>query len=115
MKLSFRLGLSEAVPAGVFRAPAGESLPVPAFCRVRARARPSSDSLDPATLQCSGADNDSCLTSPQVGTLRALYAGPIRISLVSRRAVESSCSRLFRVPGMGHCGGGELHCTEGKH
>ena len=32
--------------------------------------------FDPSALQCSAADNDECLTAPQVTALKALYAGP---------------------------------------
>jgi hypothetical protein len=32
--------------------------------------------FDPSTLQCTGAENDECLTAPQVTALKALYAGP---------------------------------------
>lgn len=32
--------------------------------------------FDPGTLLCSGADSDSCLTAPQIATLRKIYAGP---------------------------------------
>lgn len=32
--------------------------------------------FDPATLQCSGADADNCLTAEQVSALKAMYAGP---------------------------------------
>lgn len=32
--------------------------------------------FDPAAIQCKGADNDSCLTAPQVEAARKLYAGP---------------------------------------
>jgi hypothetical protein len=31
--------------------------------------------FDPATLPCGGADSDSCLTAPQVATLKKLYEG----------------------------------------
>lgn len=36
---------------------------------------PSQCSFDPAELLCKGADSDACLTTPQVGALRVLYAG----------------------------------------
>ncbi|HEY3442212.1 MAG TPA: tannase/feruloyl esterase family alpha/beta hydrolase [Paludibaculum sp.] len=32
--------------------------------------------FDPGTLLCSGAESDSCLTAPQVATLRKIYSGP---------------------------------------
>ncbi|MGB6686257.1 MAG: tannase/feruloyl esterase family alpha/beta hydrolase [Terracidiphilus sp.] len=32
--------------------------------------------FDPSTLQCAAAENDKCLTAPQVTALKALYAGP---------------------------------------
>jgi hypothetical protein len=32
--------------------------------------------FEPATLQCKGADADSCLSGAQVGALRAIYQGP---------------------------------------
>ena len=31
---------------------------------------------DPSAILCSGADNDSCLTAPQVDALKKVYAGP---------------------------------------
>lgn len=33
--------------------------------------------FDPAVLQCKGADDPDCLTSPQVSALRKVYGGPI--------------------------------------
>jgi feruloyl esterase len=33
--------------------------------------------FDPATIQCTGGDNDQCLTAAQVSTVRTLYAGPV--------------------------------------
>lgn len=33
--------------------------------------------FDPASLQCSGADADTCLTAAQVQTARRIYAGPV--------------------------------------
>ncbi|MBN1568105.1 MAG: tannase/feruloyl esterase family alpha/beta hydrolase [Acidobacteria bacterium] len=36
---------------------------------------PTRCSFDPASIQCRGADNASCLTPPQVETARRLYAG----------------------------------------
>jgi hypothetical protein len=38
--------------------------------------RPDACKFDPATIQCTGADNDQCLTAPQVETMRAIYHGP---------------------------------------
>jgi feruloyl esterase len=32
--------------------------------------------FDPASLLCSGAENDSCLTAPQIAALRKIYEGP---------------------------------------
>ena len=32
--------------------------------------------FDPATIQCRGADNDSCLTAAQVEAVRKIYSGP---------------------------------------
>lgn len=40
-------------------------------------ANPPACHFDPAVLQCQGADNDHCLTLPQVETARQLYAGPV--------------------------------------
>jgi feruloyl esterase len=37
---------------------------------------PNKCAFDPAVLLCKGADNDSCLTDPQVTALKKLYAGP---------------------------------------
>lgn len=37
---------------------------------------PRKCSFDPASLLCSGADNDSCLTRPQIDSVKRLYAGP---------------------------------------
>jgi feruloyl esterase len=31
---------------------------------------------NPSAIQCTGADNNSCLTAPQVGALNKIYAGP---------------------------------------
>jgi feruloyl esterase len=39
-------------------------------------ADPRKCSFDPAALLCKGADNDICLTRPQVDTVKRLYAGP---------------------------------------
>ncbi len=36
---------------------------------------PARCNFDPATLRCKGADDVSCLTAPQVASLRAIYAG----------------------------------------
>jgi feruloyl esterase len=33
--------------------------------------------FDPDTLLCTDADNDSCLTAPQIETLKCMYAGPV--------------------------------------
>lgn len=38
--------------------------------------RPDKCTFNPAVLQCSGADNASCLTAAQVTTVNAIYAGP---------------------------------------
>jgi feruloyl esterase len=38
---------------------------------------PQKCSFDPASLECSGADNDSCLTPQQVAVVRRLYKGPV--------------------------------------
>ena len=38
---------------------------------------PPTCSFDPASLACSGSENDHCLTSSQVAVVRRLYAGPI--------------------------------------
>lgn len=38
---------------------------------------PRKCSFDPASLECSSADNNDCLTRPQVATARRLYAGPV--------------------------------------
>ena len=32
--------------------------------------------FDPDRLLCTGADNDTCLTAPQIETLHCMYAGP---------------------------------------
>lgn len=40
-------------------------------------ADPSKCHFDPAILQCTGADADSCLTAAQVETARQLYQGPV--------------------------------------
>jgi hypothetical protein len=37
--------------------------------------RPDACTFDPATIQCAAQDGDSCLTAPQVQTVRALYDG----------------------------------------
>ena len=37
---------------------------------------PSACAFDPSTLLCKGADNDTCLTAPQVAALKRLYSGP---------------------------------------
>ncbi len=37
---------------------------------------PSACSFDPASLACSGSENDHCLTPSQVAVVRRLYAGP---------------------------------------
>lgn len=37
---------------------------------------PRKCNFDPSTLLCPGAENDSCLTAPQISTLQKLYAGP---------------------------------------
>ncbi len=37
---------------------------------------PATCRFDPADLLCPGSDTASCLTTPQVATLRAIYAGP---------------------------------------
>jgi feruloyl esterase len=37
---------------------------------------PSKCAFDPASVECSGSDNDNCLTSQQVAVVRRLYAGP---------------------------------------
>lgn len=37
---------------------------------------PRSCKFDPAVLACSGADNDTCLTAPQLKALRKIYGGP---------------------------------------
>ncbi|MFC4256612.1 tannase/feruloyl esterase family alpha/beta hydrolase [Croceibacterium xixiisoli] len=37
--------------------------------------RPDSCRFDPATIQCTAGDSDSCLTAPQVKTAQALYDG----------------------------------------
>ncbi len=39
-------------------------------------ADPRKCEFDPALLQCRGADNNRCLTAPQVETARLLYSGP---------------------------------------
>lgn len=39
-------------------------------------ARPDACHFDPATIQCTGGDNDQCLTPAQVETVRAIYRGP---------------------------------------
>ena len=33
--------------------------------------------FDPDTLLCTDADNDTCLTAPQIETLKCMYAGPV--------------------------------------
>ena len=33
--------------------------------------------FDPSILLCQGAETDACLTSPEIATLKALYAGPV--------------------------------------
>ncbi len=38
---------------------------------------PSKCSFDPGSMACSGADNENCLTPPQVAVVRRLYAGPV--------------------------------------
>jgi len=38
---------------------------------------PRKCNFDPSSLQCQGAETDACLTSPEIATLRALYAGPV--------------------------------------
>ncbi|MDQ2775465.1 MAG: tannase/feruloyl esterase family alpha/beta hydrolase [Acidobacteriota bacterium] len=38
---------------------------------------PQKCSFDPASVECSGAENDSCLTRQQVAVVRRLYAGPV--------------------------------------
>lgn len=38
---------------------------------------PSKCSFDPASVECSGAENDNCLTPQQVEVVRRLYAGPV--------------------------------------
>ncbi len=38
---------------------------------------PRKCSFDPASVQCSGSDNDSCLTAAQVAVVRRLYRGPV--------------------------------------
>lgn len=38
---------------------------------------PSKCSFDPASIECSGADSDSCLTPHQTAVIRRLYAGPV--------------------------------------
>jgi hypothetical protein len=53
-----------------------------ATCKSRAHvlngipADPRFCQLDPATMSCTGAETNECLTGPQVATLRALYRGP---------------------------------------
>jgi feruloyl esterase len=37
---------------------------------------PRKCSFNPAALLCNGADNNTCLTQPQVDTVKSLYAGP---------------------------------------
>ena len=37
---------------------------------------PQKCSFDPASIECSGSDNDNCLTADQVAVVRHLYAGP---------------------------------------
>jgi feruloyl esterase len=37
---------------------------------------PTKCNFDPSVLLCKGADSDSCLTAPQVGALKKIYAGP---------------------------------------
>ncbi len=37
---------------------------------------PARCKFDPATMQCKGADSDTCLTMPQVGALRKILSGP---------------------------------------
>ena len=38
---------------------------------------PSKCSFDPASVECSGTENDNCLTAQQVAVVRRLYAGPV--------------------------------------
>ncbi len=38
---------------------------------------PRKCSFNPASLECSGADNNNCLTASQVATARRLYTGPV--------------------------------------
>lgn len=38
---------------------------------------PRQCNFDPASLLCTGAETDSCLTAPQIGALRNLYQGPV--------------------------------------
>ncbi len=38
---------------------------------------PDSCQFDPAVLQCTGGDEPTCLTAPQVDAVRKLYSGPI--------------------------------------
>jgi feruloyl esterase len=38
---------------------------------------PRKCNFDPSILLCQGAETDACLTSPEIGTLKALYAGPV--------------------------------------
>jgi len=33
--------------------------------------------FEPSSLLCQGAESDACLTSPEIATLKALYAGPV--------------------------------------
>ena len=40
-------------------------------------ADPTACHFDPASLQCKGASQESCLTAAQVDTVKKLYAGPV--------------------------------------
>jgi acetyl esterase/lipase len=58
--------------------------------------------FDPTVMLCSGADNDSCLTAPQIAALRKIYAGPK--TSAGRRlypGFPASGSELGTVPGSG--------------
>ena len=66
---------------------------------------PRSCSWNPSALLCTGADNNSCLTAPQVAALNKIYEGPTnprtgeRISTGYERSGENSLNWLLYIIG----------------
>jgi acetyl esterase/lipase len=63
---------------------------------------PRTCKFDPGSMLCASGDSDSCLTAPQVGALRKIYAGPSTANGVSiYPGFSASGAEIGTLPGSG--------------